>query len=142
MARPSTLAEAPPSAGAASKPAGVLDFFDRTFKYWAVLPTVIVLTLLTIQPALQLIQMSVSDVQFSGGQLQWTFVGLDNFKYLATDVVFPVALRNTLIFVVCVVVRSEEHTSELQSRENLVCRLLLEKKNNKSYTYTSHTGRP
>src|SRR5690606_14792939 len=26
-------------------------------------------------------------------------------------------------------VRSEEHTSELQSRENLVCRLLLEKKN-------------
>src|SRR5690606_40046747 len=27
--------------------------------------------------------------------------------------------------------RSEEHTSELQSRENLVCRLLLEKKNHK-----------
>src|SRR5690606_41713878 len=30
-----------------------------------------------------------------------------------------------------VVLRSEEHTSELQSRENLVCRLLLEKKNKK-----------
>src|SRR5690606_41556513 len=28
-------------------------------------------------------------------------------------------------------IRSEEHTSELQSRENLVCRLLLEKKKNK-----------
>src|SRR5690606_41368847 len=27
------------------------------------------------------------------------------------------------------IVRSEEHTSELQSRENHVCRLLLEKKN-------------
>src|SRR5690606_39812421 len=27
------------------------------------------------------------------------------------------------------ILRSEEHTSELQSRENLVCRLLLEKKN-------------
>src|SRR5690606_40363748 len=26
-------------------------------------------------------------------------------------------------------IRSEEHTSELQSRENLVCRLLLDKKN-------------
>src|SRR5690606_39633743 len=26
-------------------------------------------------------------------------------------------------------IRSEEHTSELQSRENLVCRLLLEQKN-------------
>src|SRR5690606_41380319 len=29
--------------------------------------------------------------------------------------------------------RSEEHTSELQSRENLVCRLLLEKKNTRAY---------
>src|SRR2546430_4040017 len=29
--------------------------------------------------------------------------------------------------------RSEEHTSELQSQSNLVCRLLLEKKNNKTY---------
>src|SRR2546428_12781934 len=31
-----------------------------------------------------------------------------------------------------VVERSEEHTSELQSRSDLVCRLLLEKKNNKN----------
>src|SRR5690606_40401218 len=31
--------------------------------------------------------------------------------------------------------RSEEHTSELQSRENLVCRLLLEKKND-SYSFS------
>src|SRR5690606_40844293 len=31
--------------------------------------------------------------------------------------------------------RSEEHTSELQSRENLVCRLLLEKKNTRTQTY-------
>src|SRR5690606_39534976 len=30
--------------------------------------------------------------------------------------------------------RSEEHTSELQSRENLVCRLLLEKKKNNTTT--------
>src|SRR2546427_6523192 len=29
------------------------------------------------------------------------------------------------------VIRSEEHTSELQSQSNLVCRLLLEKKKNK-----------
>src|SRR2546428_5177227 len=33
--------------------------------------------------------------------------------------------------------RSEEHTSELQSRSDLVCRLLLEKK--KNYTVTPHT---
>src|SRR3712207_6883466 len=33
--------------------------------------------------------------------------------------------------------RSEEHTSELQSRQYLVCRLLLEKKKTHK-TYTSH----
>src|SRR2546428_6517554 len=31
-------------------------------------------------------------------------------------------------------IRSEEHTSELQSRSDLVCRLLLEKKKNIMYT--------
>src|SRR2546430_6221787 len=31
--------------------------------------------------------------------------------------------------------RSEEHTSELQSQSNLVCRLLLEKKNSSDRTY-------
>src|SRR5256886_8054789 len=41
--------------------------------------------------------------------------------------------------------RSEEHTSELQSQSNLVCRLLLEKKKNKQDTaalptYISITG--
>src|SRR5438093_5690362 len=35
--------------------------------------------------------------------------------------------------------RSEEHTSELQSLTNLVCRLLLEKKKRKAYTKTSRT---
>src|SRR3712207_8905730 len=36
--------------------------------------------------------------------------------------------------------RSEEHTSELQSRQYLVCRLLLEKKKNIPTTHmTSHT---
>src|SRR3989475_1879239 len=43
--------------------------------------------------------------------------------------------------------RSEEHTSELQSQSNLVCRLLLEKKKKKSMTSstmqspTSHSHR-
>src|SRR2546430_5240075 len=41
-------------------------------------------------------------------------------------------------------VRSEEHTSELQSQSNLVCRLLLEKKNTTStmslQMYYDHTN--
>src|SRR5690625_6811983 len=38
-------------------------------------------------------------------------------------------------------VRSEEHTSELQSRGHLVCRLLLEKKNNEQNNNDSHTSK-
>src|SRR2546428_9808875 len=34
--------------------------------------------------------------------------------------------------------RSEEHTSELQSRSDLVCRLLLEKKKNNKQLYLYH----
>src|SRR3712207_8794310 len=36
--------------------------------------------------------------------------------------------------------RSEEHTSELQSRQYLVCRLLLEKKKHIYYNLTSDPG--
>src|SRR3712207_7508339 len=35
--------------------------------------------------------------------------------------------------------RSEEHTSELQSRQYLVCRLLLEKKKHTTHMYTHST---
>src|SRR5204862_8275072 len=36
--------------------------------------------------------------------------------------------------------RSEEHTSELQSRRDLVCRLLLEKKKKNQYAYNAKTN--
>src|SRR5690606_40224596 len=38
--------------------------------------------------------------------------------------------------------RSEEHTSELQSRENLVCRLLLEKKKERTTPARGHRHTP
>src|SRR5688572_31963462 len=38
--------------------------------------------------------------------------------------------------------RSEEHTSELQSQSNLVCRLLLEKKKKKHTRITPRTATP
>src|SRR5690606_41383037 len=41
---------------------------------------------------------------------------------------YPLCLKTQQYKVHLLVLRSEEHTSELQSRENLVCRLLLEKK--------------
>src|SRR5688572_32698614 len=42
------------------------------------------------------------------------------------------ALRDIQDMIEKAILRSEEHTSELQSQSNLVCRLLLEKKNRNS----------
>src|SRR2546422_3735192 len=60
---------------------------------------------------------------YKGGLRFHPSVTLSVLKFLAFEQTFKNALR------------SEEHTSELQSRLHLVCRLLLEKKKNKS---TSH----
>src|SRR2546430_9847969 len=45
---------------------------------------------------------------------------------LLQGVNFP--FKTTVIAMIAATARSEEHTSELQSQSNLVCRLLLEKK--------------
>src|SRR5690625_6659933 len=60
---------------------------------------------------------------------------LFNYKYKRIGLV---VLPNNLFFeflapIIEVVGRSEEHTSELQSRGHLVCRLLLEKKKNTNH---------
>src|SRR2546430_10436795 len=47
------------------------------------------------------------------------------------------AMAGTDATAVLIIVRSEEHTSELQSQSNLVCRLLLEKKKKKRYKLES-----
>src|SRR5260221_9588720 len=46
---------------------------------------------------------------------------------------FPGTFRSRLHVIAPVSMRSEEHTSELQSHSDLVCRLLLEKKKKTSY---------
>src|SRR3712207_7333223 len=55
---------------------------------------------------------------------------------------YAAALRELFALDPHTVARSEEHTSELQSRQYLVCRLLLEKKKKKntnvSIRHTSH----
>src|SRR5690242_21123261 len=55
---------------------------------------------------------------------------LESFRTIAFSVSWPLPeVENR-------VPRSEEHTSELQSHVNLVCRLLLEKKKKIKYIYT------
>src|SRR5207302_7641200 len=61
----------------------------------------------------------------------WEFRGLSGqMGYLApTWLLYPLGVYFTFSGTLLKNIdRSEEHTSELQSRENLVCRLLLEKK--------------
>src|SRR5690606_40685269 len=56
----------------------------------------------------------------------------DVFQIIVTFVVIPEEVTDESSD--CILTRSEEHTSELQSRENLVCRLLLEKKKKQKLT--------
>src|SRR3712207_8511459 len=67
--------------------------------------------------------------------------GLTFDRYLAEAVLDPLAMRDTSLD--GSPARSEEHTSELQSRQYLVCRLLLEKKNLTCSTrhHTTHAQR-
>src|SRR3712207_8169997 len=60
----------------------------------------------------------------SGYATRWCRGNLDRGRPLDRNEAEPIAVLGD------VARRSEEHTSELQSRQYLVCRLLLEKKNN------------
>src|SRR5436309_12082117 len=57
--------------------------------------------------------------------------GFTIYRRNGVEAFTDLAVRATSVAVARSVNRSEEHTSELQSRENLVCRLLLEKKKTK-----------
>src|SRR3989440_3654603 len=60
----------------------------------------------------------------SGLAVNWSASGAPWVKWVDTNIAGPLGQ----IFLR--LLRSEEHTSELQSRSDLVCRLLLEKKKN------------
>src|SRR2546429_4599983 len=57
----------------------------------------------------------------------------------AQQKIWPSALQSQILRCAQNDNRSEEHTSELQSRLHLVCRLLLEKKKNRCYSDLSTT---
>src|SRR5690625_6456399 len=77
----------------------------------------------------------------TGGQN--TAASNDTFRWLANGYVFGIPVVFLLAVAIVILVgllvrrsalgRSEEHTSELQSRGHLVCRLLLEKKNKSNH---------
>src|SRR3712207_8270411 len=71
---------------------------------------------------------AVVGVDLGGSNLRAVVADADGREFAAGSCPTP---RDGAVGVVAAIVglRSEEHTSELQSRQYLVCRLLLEKKN-------------
>src|SRR5690606_40046605 len=74
----------------------------------------------------------VSNITPAGAALNRGLVGLAEWHTVQRSSITLLTLLNWLwlsaLFCCSLMLRSEEHTSELQSRENLVCRLLLENK--------------
>lgn len=76
---------------------------DRDFRYLAVAPMVLVLIALTLYPAVQLVRMSVSEIELVSGGTAWSFVGFEHLRTLAADRVALIAFKNTLLFTAVVV---------------------------------------
>src|SRR5256886_9191263 len=68
----------------------------------------------------------------------WPSIALLRSTFLVGAILAFLSLTTSLVAYDNVLTRSEEHTSELQSQSNLVCRLLLEKKK----TVTFNRKRP
>src|SRR5207253_6867031 len=67
----------------------------------------------------------------SRAQQEFTHVGRNGWAFLGRGYKTPLSFPPELLYILYPNdLRSEEHTSELQSRGHLVCRLLLEKKKN------------
>lgn len=72
----------------------------RAFRYWSLLPGVLLLVVLTLYPLANLIRMSVSTIEFAQGREIWTFTPGANLAQLTSDDVLRPALINTVIFVI------------------------------------------
>ena len=74
------------------------------FKYRAIAPLLVFLALFSTYAIVQLVQLGVSEVSFSGSRMSRTFVGLRHLRTAINDSVVGVALRNTLLYVAVVVI--------------------------------------
>src|SRR2546430_10063925 len=77
----------------------------------------------------------VAGLALAPGATEWTLREMPAETWASGPTLFGVA-KGTFYATPNSVGRSEEHTSELQSQSNIVCRLLLEKKNTTDYERT------
>jgi multiple sugar transport system permease protein len=81
----------------------LLDLVHRSFKYWSLLPAVVLLLVITVYPAANLLRMSVSTIDFVDGRDVWSFTPGRNFDLMLSDPVLTPAIVNTFVFVVVTV---------------------------------------
>src|SRR3712207_7521148 len=72
-----------------------------------------------------------SPYQFFWSRLAWDQMVNVCASWMVVLLCLPGPLGRWRLLLLGLAIRSEEHTSELQSRQYLVCRLLLEKKKNR-----------
>src|SRR5256886_7600975 len=78
----------------------------------------------------------------AGALLGWVGAGSTGCQKRAQEVRGEAELRQSVQQMMPAVERSEEHTSELQSQSNLVCRLLLEKKKTRTKEHADLNDTP
>src|SRR3712207_8071786 len=87
----------------------------------------------TLFPYTTLFRSTSSQARLVASQLlNLVMFGMSLIAALGTAFLAGPTLSGEVESGISLTMRSEEHTSELQSRQYLVCRLLLEKKTNKS----------
>lgn len=80
-----------------------MDFLNRHFRHWSLIPAVALFVMLTLYPVANLFRMSISTITFSEGREVWAFSLLANLALLRADDVIAPAIVNTLVFVVVAV---------------------------------------
>jgi len=76
---------------------------NSTFRYWSLLPAVLLFVALTAYPALNLLRMSVSTIAWKGNEDFWSFTPRRNVEALLSDPSLGAAVVNTLLFMVVAV---------------------------------------
>jgi multiple sugar transport system permease protein len=86
------------------RPRGFVDWLNATFRHWSLLPAVLAFVVLTGYPIVNLLRMSVSTIEFRGGQELWSFTPGRNWSALVSDPGLAPTVVNTLIFVAAAVI--------------------------------------
>lgn len=72
----------------------------RAAKFFSLVPALLFLVLLSALPLFNLLALSFAEVTWTGGTAHWDWVGLENYKALASDALFKAGILNTIILVI------------------------------------------